>query len=213
MQMNNKMNLPEMIRITAFFTGHRILNKSESGLLRNRILDCLSEAYQAGYRRFYCGGALGFDTIAALQTISFREQHPDVKLLMAVPCATQADLWHEKDKEVYRNILNLADEKVVLSPVYYRGVMLTRNRYMADRSSLCICYLQNIRGGTASTVRYALLHDRIRIINLAVDSGQHPDLLREGTWNYTFTSLSAGRNAVIAPLRLMSDRKVFLRNT
>ena len=117
MQMNNEMTLPEMIRITAFFTGHRILNKSESDLLRSRIPDCLSDAYQAGYRRFYCGGALGFDTIAALETIRFREQHPDVKLLIAVPCATQADLWHEKDKEVYRNILSLADEKVILSPV------------------------------------------------------------------------------------------------
>ena len=121
---------------TAFFTGHRYLPADRTGLIAEMIYSCISDAYISGYRRFFCGCALGFDTIAAFQTVKLREQYPDVILSLAVPCATQADRWAEKDKERYHTILNLADDCVILSPVYYQGVMLTRNRYMADRSSL-----------------------------------------------------------------------------
>ena len=157
-----------LIAHTAFFTGHRILSAGENVLISDRLFCCLSDAYEAGYRNFYCGCALGFDTIAAFQTLRLRELHPDVRLLLAIPCKTQADRWAEQDRMVYRIILDSADQTEILSPVYYQGAMLTRNRFMADRSSLCICYLRHMNGGTASTVRYALLHDRIRIINLAV---------------------------------------------
>lgn len=205
-------NCTELIQKTAFFTGHRILSAEETDLAAERVFSCISDAYEAGYRRFYCGCALGFDTIAAFQTIRLREQHPDVRLLLAIPCATQADLWSEKDRIVYQHILKSADEKTVLSPVYYKGAMLTRNRHMADRSSLCICYLRHMHGGTASTVRYALLHDSIRIINLAVGTDHRPGLLRENAWNCIFISPSVSGNAGTARLHPLSARKLFMKN-
>ena len=206
-------HLQDQICRTAFFTGHRILNEEENTFLPDYVFHCLSEAYKAGFRRFYCGCALGFDTIAAYQTIRLRELYPDVRLLLAIPCATQADRWPERDRLVYDNILENADSKEILSPVYYQGAMLTRNRYMADRSSLCICYLRYMRGGTASTVRYALLQNRIRIINLAVGMDLRSGLLRENAWNYTFISPSANKNAGIVRLRPSSGRKLIMKST
>ena len=203
----------ESIRSTAFFTGHRHLPSDEIGLISDKLFHSLSCAYSEGYRRFFCGCALGFDTLAALQTLRFKKIYPDVILSLAIPCETQSARWQESDKRIYARILEQADEKTILSPQYYQGVMLTRNRYMADRSSLCICYLSHMRGGTAYTVRYALQSSRINIVNLAVDQDISADIMREKTWNYIFTSPSADKNAITAPLHLLRDRKLTFKNT
>lgn len=203
---------PENVRKTAFFTGHRILSAGEESVIRIRLPQCLSLAYSAGYRKFFCGCALGFDTLAAFETIRFRSEHPDVVLSLAIPCADQANRWNAKDRGIYQTLLAAADEKKVLAPVYYQGAMLTRNRYMADRSSLCVCYLTQLRGGTAFTVRYAIMQDRMKIVNLAMpgfDPGA--DCLREDTWNCTFISPSAEKNAGIAPLSLFRGGKLTMK--
>ena len=202
----------ESIRSTAFFTGHRHLPSDEIGLISDRLFHSLSCAYSEGYRRFFCGCALGFDTLAALQTLRFKKIYPDVILSLAIPCETQSARWQESDKRIYARILEHADEKTILSPQYYQGVMLTRNRFMADRSSLCICYLSHMRGGTAYTVRYALQSSRINIVNLAVDQDISADIMREKTWNYIYTYPSAERDADTVPLRLLSGKKLILKH-
>ena len=202
----------ESILTTAFFTGHRYLPAEESRRIQEKLFECLSYAYSKGYRRFFCGCALGFDTIAALQTLRLRQLYPDVILSLAIPCETQSAKWQEKDKRIYAQILEQADEKTVLSPRYYQGVMLTRNRYMADRSSLCISYLSHMRGGTAYTVRYALQNSRMNIVNLAVEQDFRTDLMREKAWNYIFTYPSAVKNAATAPFRLLSEKKLILKH-
>ena len=159
---------PEQTGITAFFTGHRFVPETDRHALTGLLDRCILSAHEAGYRRFFCGCALGFDTLAAFRVLEMKKACPGLLLSLAVPCATQAVRWGEKDRKLYAEILSLADEKFVLSRDYYEGAMMVRNRFMADRSTLCICYLRHMRGGTASTVRYALQQDRIRIINLAV---------------------------------------------
>lgn len=199
--------------ITAFFTGHRYLKEEDHRIISVRICDAVEKAYEAGYRRFYCGCALGFDTLAAVQVLRLRESHPDLKLCLAIPCANQSEHWKEEDRDIYRMILEQADEKNILSPVYYKGAMLTRNRFMADRSSLCICYMNHYQGGTAYTVRYALLSCRINIINLAMNSFVSTEQLREDKWNYTYISHSVKKNARIVHLYHMSTRKLTMKNT
>ena len=108
--MNHISSPSEDISRTAFFTGHRYIPADRTGLSAEKVYNCISDAYISGYRRFFCGCALGFDTIAAFQTVKLRKQYPDVILSLAVPCASQPDRWTEKDKEQYRTILNLADD-------------------------------------------------------------------------------------------------------
>ena len=62
--------------------------------------------------------------------------------------------WRDAVAE-YDRIRASADFVRVLSPTYHRGCMHVRNRYMVDRSDVCICYLRTMTGGTAYTVGYA----------------------------------------------------------
>lgn len=184
---------------TACFTGHRFIpqpvRKPLTAALDRNIQHMISE----GYTSFLCGGALGFDMLAEEAVIRARKNHSTIRLILVIPCAGQSSRWPAEEKKKYSEILQQADEHIVLSPQYYTGCMLTRNRYMVDRSSRCVCYLYNMRGGTMSTVQYAL-QKQIRIDNLAMDLIDiHDGMLKEDTaWNFTSISRSAGKNAITA---------------
>ena len=188
-----------MMDLTACFTGHRHLPPDKRDSVAASLGRAIDEAYKNGYRRFMCGGALGFDTIAALQVLDSRKEHPDIRLILAIPCLDQAKRWSDLDRGIYDMISAQANEKIVLSPEYYQGCMQTRNRYMVDHSSLCICYLYSLHGGTAYTVRYAVSRD-IPVINLAMEDSHPESMLREDQCCCMFTSRSAKENAGIAHL-------------
>lgn len=153
---------------TVCFTGHRQLDENELPALVLRLDRVLEKLYQQGYRRFLCGGAMGFDMLAAERVIAMKQQHDDVSLIMALPCATQSNAWPVEIGQRYERILYAADETHVLSPAYYKGCMMVRNRFMVDRSACVICYLTNIKGGTASTVAYASKQERT-LLNIAME--------------------------------------------
>ena len=55
----------------------------------------------------------------------------------------------------YRQLLEGADARILISREYTRDCMLKRNRYMVHHASVCIAYCTKDTGGTAYTVRYA----------------------------------------------------------
>ena len=177
---------------TACFTGHRVIHESDLTVVRAITFAAVRSAYLDGYRVFISGGARGFDTVAAREVLRFRTVHPDVRLVIAVPCAGQSDKWPAADRAEYHSILCDADQVIVLSDIYYDGCMQSRNRFMVDHSSLCFCYMTRFEGGTWSTVRYAL-HQGITLRNLALLI-QNPGLLKENTWNCICTSRFASEN-------------------
>lgn len=135
------------------------------------LMDRLLEAmYRRGYRRFFSGCALGFDLFASERVAALRARHGDVRLLLAIPCPDQTRGWKDAELRRYERVLCLADEMRVISRHYYQGCMMVRNRYMVDRSALCLCYLNKQKGGTMSTVAYAARED-LQLLNLAI-----PDL-------------------------------------
>ena len=154
--------------VTACFTGHRQLENKQLPALSMRLDSVLQRLYALGYRRFLCGGARGFDQLAAERVLALREACPGIRLVMALPCATQSRSWPESDCRRYERILCQADETHVLSPVYYQGCMMVRNRYMVDRSSFCVCYLTHMKGGTVSTAVYAS-KENVPLINIAME--------------------------------------------
>jgi len=185
---------------TACFTGHRTISPSDEPDVCFRLSAALLQAYNIGYRTFMCGGARGFDTLAALEVIRFRESHGDVRLFLAVPCAAQAIRWSAEERALWQSILEQADEVRILSEIYYNGCMHARNRFMVDHSSLCLCWMTRFEGGTWFTVRYAL-HNSLMVKNLAMPDPK-PPVFRENVWNCIFTSRSASANAPTAPLSL-----------
>lgn len=116
----------------------------------------LIQLINRGYLYFGVGGALGFDTMAEQTVLSLKKEYPQIKLILVLPCKSQANGWSSEDKEVYQEIISKADKVVYTSQEYYRGCMQRRNRYWVDNSSVCVCYHTEETGGTAYTVKYAV---------------------------------------------------------
>ena len=74
-----------MTDLTVCFTGHRHLPPDKRNAVAASLIRAIAEAYSNGYRRFMCGGALGFDTIAALQVLELKKVHPDIRLILVIP--------------------------------------------------------------------------------------------------------------------------------
>jgi len=132
--------------------------------LKNTIIDLIGD----GVIYYGAGGALGFDTLAALTVLELKQQYPQIKLILVLPCKNQTRNWQQSDIEVYENIKSQADKVVFTSEMYYNGCMLKRNKHMVDNSGYCICYKTRDTGGTAYTVKYAT-EKQLNIINLAKD--------------------------------------------
>ena len=119
--------------------------------MKNEIIKLVEK----NYRYFGAGGALGFDTLAAQTVLELKTEHPDVKLILVLPCLSQTRGWSARDIEIHEEIKSKADQVVYTSQEYTRGCMHKRNRHLVDNSSICICYLTESTGGTAYTVNYA----------------------------------------------------------
>ena len=124
------------------------------------------EAIEQGYRYFGCGGALGFDTLAAQTVLRLREIYPEIRLILVLPCRDQTRGWKQADVAEYDRIMKAADKVTYTSEQYYSGCMHKRNRHLVDYSSLCVCYLTEQSGGTAYTAYYAQSQG-LKIINVA----------------------------------------------
>ena len=151
---------------TCCFTGHRIIPSGMERKLFRVTEKVVENAIKSGYRYFGVGGALGFDTIAALVVLKLRESYPGIKLILVLPCLNQTRGWSTEDLEIYENIKKQADKIVYTSKEYTRGCMHKRNRHLVNNSSLCICYLTEEKGGTYYTVKYAQ-ENQLAVVNVA----------------------------------------------
>lgn len=150
---------------TCCFTGHRIIPKAEISTIKTKLKKAIIELINDGVIYFGTGGALGFDTIAAQTILDLREEYPQIKLILVLPCKNQTAKWKQSDIDMYEYIISQADKCVYTSENYYDGCMQKRNRHLIDNSSYCICYLTHKRGGTFYTYNYAKKNG-LKIINL-----------------------------------------------
>ena len=155
-------DLTDLREHTCCFTGHRKIPKERVNRLYEDVSLEVNWLISHGIVEYYTGGALGFDTIAALAVLEVRNRNPGLKLNLALPCPEQAQNWKPQDQETYKYILNAADSVYYSSDHYHGGVMHLRNRFMVEHSSICVCYYDkslddgtNRLGGTLYTVNYA----------------------------------------------------------
>lgn len=154
---------------TCCFSGHRKIPPQQVQSVVERLEKVLIQLIEDGFSSFCAGGALGFDSLASLTVLKLKKRFPSIKLILVLPCRSQTRGWRREDIETYEEIKAAADEVKYTSEAYTRGCMHLRNRYLADHSSVCVCYLTQSSGGTAYTVNYAK-KKRLSIINLAVQS-------------------------------------------
>ena len=153
--------------MTCCFTGHRKLTLQQTCDAYDKTVDVIKSLAGQGYKHFCCGGALGYDTLAAQAVIELRRQL-DINLVLILPCINQDAKWNERDRRLYNEIKQSADKIVYTEREYTRGCMHKRNRALVDCSSICVCCKMHASGGTAYTVDYAQKRG-LEIINVMSD--------------------------------------------
>ncbi len=148
------------------FTGHRVIPQESyyrvMFLLRQNVENKIKE----GYTDFYAGGALGFDTLAALTVLRLKMVYKNIRLHLILPCINQADKWSGEDRRVYERIKDESDSVEYISFEYNPQCMNRRNRALVDRTGCCIAYCTQTSGGTAYTIGYAVDND-VEVENIA----------------------------------------------
>lgn len=147
------------------FTGHRELPPHREALLA-ALRRHITALHADGFTDFLCGGAMGFDLLAAQTVLDLRPILPELRLLMILPCEGQDRAYPPEEKTRYREVLSQADLVRYTAHTYYKGCMLARDRVLAEAADYCLCYLTRSTGGTAYTVRQCALRD-VPICNLA----------------------------------------------
>lgn len=157
----------DMRKHTCCFSGHRRIPNEDLLIIKQKLMGAITSAIKDGYIFFGAGGALGFDTLAAQTVLELKKQYAHIRLILVLPCLSQARYWREQDISEYELIKRSADKVVYTSQDYSYDCMHKRNRHLVENSSLCICYLKEESGGTAYTVKYAESRG-LRIINLSL---------------------------------------------
>ena len=152
---------------TCCFSGHRQICDEHLMRLPETLSSLLDSLVKKGFRHFKVGGAIGFDTIAALKCLELKNKYPElsITLELCLPCRDQTLGWSEMEKSAYRFVLERADKISYECDSYTKGCMLARNRRLVDGSDLCISYLASQHGGTAYTCSYAR-QNGVKVINL-----------------------------------------------
>lgn len=138
-------------RYTMAVTGHRNI-KDEVSI--EALTSIFEGAIYSGYDTFLIGMAVGFDTLCFKVLTEIRKKK-NIRIIACIPCEKQDLKFSEKQKKEYAKMLELADEKIVLSKEYTPYCMMNRNRFMVDNCSLLLAYIRENKGGTKRTVDYA----------------------------------------------------------
>ncbi len=149
--------------ITCCFTGHRPQalpwGARESDprclLLKQELSARLEGVYEAGWRHFLCGMALGCDMYFAEAVLALREKRADVTLEAVIPCGSQPDKWPAAQRSRYNSLIDRCDRVTVLQIHYTPDCMQRRNQYMVDHAALLLACYNGYPGGTQNTLLYA----------------------------------------------------------
>ncbi len=154
---------------TCCFTGHRDLPAELIPEIKERTEAVIRKIITThGVCRFYVGGAIGYDTLAAEILFHLRDtEFPDITVVLAYPFEGFVSRWGAMEKERYNETLLRYNDRICVSQKPYRGVYFARDRYLVDQSAYCVAYCTRDTGGTAYTLRYARKKN-LEITNLAL---------------------------------------------
>lgn len=139
------------------FSGHRCIDEEDKRLIIANLEKAIEYlVLTENVRDFYCGGALGFDTMAEIAVLKAKSYYPEIKLNLILPHKNQHIRWSNYSKILYNNILEKADEVYYLSEKYTNTCMLQRNKMLVDKSDFCVFYLKRFKGGTYNTYKYCV---------------------------------------------------------
>ena len=151
---------------TCCFSGHRSLPPETMDFVRQRTERAIRDLYLQGFRTFIVGGALGYDTMVAVLLFQIRTEIPEIRVVLAYPYEGYNSSWTLQQWQAYRDRLLRYNEVVCVSEQASRYAYWARDRYMVDRSSLCVGYCIDAASGTGYTMSYAR-QKGVHVLNLA----------------------------------------------
>lgn len=138
-----------MKKKTVCFTGHREIPPERREELSRRLRDTLIQLIESGCLFFGAGGALGFDTLAAQAVLDLKRQYPQIKLILVLPCISQADRWEEKDRKIYAYIRIYKREsgqgRLYFFCVYARLYAQAQSAFGGSQRNLCLLFKKAVR--------------------------------------------------------------------
>lgn len=167
------------------FTGHRPAqlggydeNNPIAACVKAKLKELILQSYESGYRTFITGMAMGVDQWAGQIVAEMKNTYPDVKLVAAIPFASQSSVWYPKNKQVWLNLLTSCDEIYVIDQQPDTSITLDelldlsqipntdakylishklnkRNEWMVDKADSILAIFKHTPGGTANCVQYA----------------------------------------------------------
>ena len=148
------------------FTGHRPekIDMPETEV-RQLLRNVIEKAYADGFNVYISGMARGVDMWAADLVLQFREVHPDVKLMCAIPFPGHELRWNASQQAEFRRIVQCADLAVTICGGYSSGCYQTRNEWMIAHSSRLIAVWNGTPSGTKNAIDYADAQG-VEVINL-----------------------------------------------
>ncbi|MBQ9162046.1 MAG: DUF1273 family protein [Clostridia bacterium] len=150
---------------TVAFTGHRNMNREDVWLLPSLLEEIILRLSARGAVVFRAGGAMGFDTLAALKVLDMQARLPQLELELVLPCRNQTERWDAASVRTYNYILNNATRHSFLFDSYTEGCMLARDRRLVEGADVCVAYCARSHGGTAYTCTHAIKNG-LELINL-----------------------------------------------
>lgn len=146
-----------MKRIVACcFTGHRPekLKVPEKTVIK-ALKIAVEEAFFNGVTVYITGMSRGIDIWGAEAVLELKKEHPNIRLICAVPFDGFENGWEIEWQNKYHSILRLADEVYYICDGYSRRAFQLRNEWMIDHASMVIAGYTGAAGGTRNTIEYA----------------------------------------------------------
>ena len=163
--------------MTVAFTGHRTIEGRHYSTIINgqhvtdtqwaKVRDItidLTRYLHIAYKHtiFVCGGAIGFDMVAAMAVLHLKaiEDYP-VKLVLGLPFKGFDAKWPELSRHELELCIRAADEvHYVCDPGYQAWKMQKRNEWMVDypdvRTVVGLYLTEGKTGGTLNCLNYAM---------------------------------------------------------
>lgn len=174
-----------------FFTGHRPNalggwdeDNDTARDVKKWLYQAIERAYKKGKKTFITGMAVGVDIWAGEAVLALKDKYHDIRLIAAVPYATQADRWADFNKKRWRRLIEECDEMHIIfsdppakSPKFEFAKRLNgRNAWMVDAAVIGIAVRRadTARGGTVNCLKYASKQKKSVLV-------YHPDT-KEEVW-------------------------------
>jgi len=139
---------------TVVFIGH-----SECyGIDKEKLTETIENLITDGFDTFLNGGKGLFDSACGEIVYKLKQKYPEIKNYLIVPYVNN----YVAKKECFDEIIYPEE----LSTTHYKAKIQKRNRYMIEKSSVAVCYVNHSWGGAAQSYKLAE-RKGLKIINLA----------------------------------------------